>query len=66
MISASEAGVAAGALQPMGLEKHLRAQQPAVENRLPFIQLVERARADPLAYTVEGFVLAAICSAISR
>jgi geranyl-CoA carboxylase beta subunit len=56
MISASDSGIAAGALQPMGLEKALRAQQLALENRLPFLQLVESAGANLLAYKVEDFV----------
>ncbi len=43
MISASDSGIDAGALQPMGLEKQLRVQEMALENRLPFIQLVESA-----------------------
>ena len=56
MISASDSGIAAGALQPMGLEKQLRVQELALENRLPFIQLVESAGANLLAYKVEDFV----------
>ena len=56
MISASDSGIAAGALQPMGLEKHLRVQEIALENKLPFIQLVESAGANLMAYKVEDFV----------
>ena len=56
MISASDSGIAAGALQPMGLEKQLRVQELALENKLPFIQLVESAGANLLAYKVEHFV----------
>lgn len=56
MISASDSGIAAGALQPMGLEKHLRVQEIALQNRLPFIQLVESAGANLMAYKVEDFV----------
>jgi geranyl-CoA carboxylase beta subunit len=56
MISASDSGIAAGALQPMGLDKQLRVQELALENKLPFIQLVESAGANLLAYKVEDFV----------
>jgi geranyl-CoA carboxylase beta subunit len=56
MISASDSGIAAGALQPMGIEKHLRVQELALENKLPFVQLVESAGANLLAYKVEDFV----------
>lgn len=56
MICASDSGIAAGALQPMGLEKHLRVQELALENKLPFVQLVESAGANLLAYRVEDFV----------
>jgi len=56
MICASDSGIAAGALQPMGLDKHLRVQEIALENRLPFVQLVESAGANLLAYRVEDFV----------
>ena len=40
----------------MGLEKKLRIQEIALENKLPFIQLVESAGANLLAYRVEEFV----------
>lgn len=56
MVCASDSGIAAGALQPMGLDKHLRVQELALENRLPFIQLVESAGANLMAYRVEDFV----------
>ncbi len=56
MISASDSGIAAGALQPMGLEKQLRAQEIALENNLPYIQLVESAGANLMAYRVEDFI----------
>ena len=56
MISASDSGIDAGALQPMGLDKQLRVQELALENKLPFIQLVESAGANLLAYRVEEFV----------
>lgn len=56
MISASDSGIDAGALQPMGLDKQLRVQELALENRLPFVQLVESAGANLMAYRVEDFV----------
>ncbi|GHG86806.1 acyl-CoA carboxylase subunit beta [Pseudodonghicola xiamenensis] len=56
MISASDSGIAAGALQPMGLEKQLRVQEIALENKLPLIQLVESAGANLMAYRVEDFI----------
>ncbi|MCZ8316082.1 acyl-CoA carboxylase subunit beta [Phreatobacter sp.] len=56
MISASDSGIDAGALQPMGLEKQIRGQEMALENRLPFIQLVESAGANLLRYRVEHFI----------
>ncbi|MGP8123187.1 MAG: acyl-CoA carboxylase subunit beta [Xanthobacteraceae bacterium] len=56
MISASDSGIDAGALQPKGLDKKLRIQEIALENRLPFIQLVESAGANLMRYHVEDFV----------
>jgi geranyl-CoA carboxylase beta subunit len=57
MISASDSGIDAGALQPMGLQKQLRIQEVTLENKLPYIQLVESAGANLLQYRVEDFVL---------
>jgi len=56
MISASDSGIDAGALQPKGLDKQLRVQELALENKLPYIQLVESAGANLMAYRVEEFV----------
>ncbi len=56
MISASDSGIDAGALQPMGLDKALRVQELALENKLPFVQLVESAGANLMSYRVEEFV----------
>jgi geranyl-CoA carboxylase beta subunit len=56
MVVASDAGIDAGALQPMGLDKLLRAQEVALENKLPYVQLVESAGANLLSYRVEDFV----------
>lgn len=57
MVVASDSGIEAGAIQPRGLEKILRVQAIALENRLPFIHLVESAGANLMRYEVEGFVL---------
>ncbi|HJV60660.1 MAG TPA: carboxyl transferase domain-containing protein, partial [Albitalea sp.] len=56
MVLASDSGIEAGAVQPMGLEKILRVQEIALENRLPFVHLVESAGANLMRYRVEGFV----------
>ena len=56
MVVASDSGIEAGAIQAMGLDKILRAQELALHNRLPFIHLVESAGANLMRYRVEGFV----------
>ncbi len=56
MVVADDSGIEAGALQPMGLEKFQRAQQLALDNRLPFVHLVESAGANLLRYRVEDFI----------
>ncbi|MBA3771994.1 MAG: acyl-CoA carboxylase subunit beta [Ramlibacter sp.] len=56
MVVASDSGIEAGAIQPMGLEKILRVQEIALENKLPFVHLVESAGANLMRYRVEGFV----------
>ncbi|HVE54355.1 MAG TPA: carboxyl transferase domain-containing protein, partial [Ramlibacter sp.] len=56
MVVASDSGIDAGAIQPMGLEKILRVQEIALQNRLPFLHLVESAGANLMRYRVEGFV----------
>ena len=40
MVAASDSGIDAGAIQPMGLEKILRVLEIAKENKLPFLHLV--------------------------
>ncbi len=57
MVVASDSGIDAGAIQAMGLDKILRVQEIALQNKLPFIHLVESAGANLLKYRVEGFVL---------
>lgn len=56
MVVASDSGIEAGAIQAMGLEKILRVQDIALQNRLPFVHLVESAGANLMKYRVEGFV----------
>ncbi|HEY0848579.1 MAG TPA: carboxyl transferase domain-containing protein, partial [Bradyrhizobium sp.] len=56
MVSANDAGIDAGALQPFGLDKTLRVQELALENKLPYVQLVESAGANLLRYRVEDFI----------
>ena len=56
MIVASDSGIDAGAIQAMGREKYLRAQQLSLDNKLPFVHLVESAGANLLKYKVDGFV----------
>ncbi len=56
MVLVSDSGIDAGALQPKGLDKILRAHEIALENKLPFVQLVESAGANLMAYRVEDFV----------
>ena len=54
LISANDATVKGGAIYPVTLHKLLRAQQIALENRLPCISLVESAGAN-LLYQAELF-----------
>jgi 3-methylcrotonyl-CoA carboxylase beta subunit len=55
VITANDATVKGGAFYPMTVKKSLRAQQIALENRLPCISLVESAGAN-LLYQAELFV----------
>jgi len=56
MVVASDSGIDAGAIQAMGLDKVLRVQEIALQNKLPFVHLVESAGANLMRYRVEGFV----------
>jgi geranyl-CoA carboxylase beta subunit len=56
MVVASDSGIDAGAIQAMGLDKILRVQEIALQNKLPFLHLVESAGANLMRYRVEGFV----------
>ena len=56
VVMASDSGVEAGSIRPMGQDKIVRAQTIALENKLPFVHLVESAGANLPQYKVEGFV----------
>ncbi len=55
MVSANDPTVRGGTLNPYGFRKVLRAQEIALENRLPYISLVESGGAD-LPTQAEAFV----------
>jgi geranyl-CoA carboxylase beta subunit len=55
MVAANDSGIKGGAAHPMGVEKALRAQEIALSNKLPYIQLVESAGAN-LFLQAEMFV----------
>ena len=57
MILVDDSGIDAGAVQAMSIEKFQRAQQIALNQKLPFIHLVESAGANLLNYKVETFIL---------
>jgi geranyl-CoA carboxylase beta subunit len=48
VVLASDSGIKGGAVHPLGVDKQLRAQEIALQNRLPLIQLVESAGANLL------------------
>jgi geranyl-CoA carboxylase beta subunit len=56
MVVASDSGIDAGAIQPMGLDKMLRVQDIALAHKLPFLHLVESAGANLMRYRVQDFV----------
>ncbi|ODV41965.1 acetyl-CoA carboxylase carboxyltransferase subunit [Cupriavidus sp. UYMMa02A] len=56
MVVASDSAINAGAFVDAGSRKVLRAQEIALQNRLPFIHLVESAGANLRAYRVERFI----------
>ena len=56
IVVASDSGIDAGAIQHMGREKLMRAQELSLANKLPFVHLVESAGANLLKYRVEGFI----------
>ncbi|MEQ9639547.1 MAG: carboxyl transferase domain-containing protein [Alphaproteobacteria bacterium] len=56
VVCAHDSGIKAGAIHTYGMRKLLRAQAIALENKLPFVQLVESAGANLLDYVPETFV----------
>lgn len=57
VVVVSDSGINAGALSAASLNKIMRSQRIAMQNRLPFVHLVESAGANIPAYRVEGWVL---------
>lgn len=55
LITASDSGIKGGTIAPMGLRKSLRAQEIALANKLPIVNLVESGGAN-LNYQAEIFV----------
>jgi geranyl-CoA carboxylase beta subunit len=55
LISASDSAIKGGTIAPMGLEKSLRSQALALENKLPSIHLIESGGAN-LSYQSELFI----------
>src|SRR5271154_5637196 len=55
VVAAHDSGIKGGAAHPMGVEKSIRAQEIALQNKLPFVQLVESAGAN-LLLQAEMFV----------
>ncbi len=55
LVSASDSGIKGGAAHPMGVEKAIRAQEIALREKLPYVQLVESAGAN-LMLQAEMFV----------
>ena len=56
VIMASDSAIEAGSIRPMGQEKMIRAQMIALDNKLPYVHLVQSAGANLPQYKVEGFV----------
>lgn len=56
MIVATDSGIDAGALTEAGNLKLLRCQELALENKLPFVHLVESAGANLRKYRVDKFI----------
>ena len=55
IVSANDSAIKGGTLTPMGVKKHLRVQEIAMQNKLPILQLVESGGAN-LLYQAEMFV----------
>ena len=56
MVVANDSGIGAGALSALGGRKIMRCQEIALQNKLPFVQLVESGGANLLTYQSEMFV----------
>lgn len=56
MVTVDDSAIKAGALTVGSAQRFIRAEDIALEQKLPFIHLVESAGGDLKAYTVEGFV----------
>ena len=56
MVVANDSGIGAGALSALGGRKIMRCQEIALQNKLPFVQLVESGGANLLTYKVELFI----------
>ena len=57
MIAINDAGISAGAMQALTGQKLIRAQEIALAQKLPFVQLVESAGGNLKKYRVERFVV---------
>src|SRR6516225_5982798 len=55
IVSANDSAIKGGTVTPMGVKKHLRVQEIAMQNKLPMLQLVESGGAN-LLYQAEMFV----------
>lgn len=56
MVAVTDSGIDAGALTESGNQKLMRCQELALENKLPFVHLVESAGANLRKYRVEKFI----------
>ncbi len=56
MVVATDSGIDAGALTEAGNQKLMRCQDIALENRLPFVHLVESAGSNLRKYRVDKFI----------
>lgn len=57
MVVANDSGINAGAIMQLSARKWMRCQEIALDNKLPFIQLVESAGGNLRSYRVERFIL---------
>jgi len=57
MVAVNDSGISAGAMQALTGQKLIRAQEIALAQKLPFVQLVESAGGNLRKYRVERFVV---------